>query len=154
VIFEIVNPSDPYTIEAPDLAIAAVACFLLGKGAYAFEPLDADKDQRVPIFLAGLAGDVEKWCAQKFAMTSRQLFDHVLQRRPKELIDCLQSCLIGRRADRDDFAEFSRALDDDKKIAELRIARHKRRVTSLNDIGRRAYGLAEQLRANMKMEAM
>ena len=52
MLFEIMNPSDPYTVVAEDKEIAAVACIVLGTGTYAFKPIDVG-DFEVPLFLFG-----------------------------------------------------------------------------------------------------
>lgn len=55
--YEIVNPSDYYTIEHTDFLALAAACVLLGNGQYGLAPIDHD-GERVPIFLFG---GFEKW---------------------------------------------------------------------------------------------
>ena len=51
--FDLVNPSDPYTLEADDLQVAGVACCLLGNGKYGLTGLGDDAGQDVPMFLLG-----------------------------------------------------------------------------------------------------
>lgn len=51
--FEIINPSDPYTMEADDLEIAAVSVSFLGDGKYALEGIDDAQGNNVPMFLLG-----------------------------------------------------------------------------------------------------
>jgi len=53
MLFEIINPSDPYTIEANALEIAAVACCILGEGKYTLREITGDKSGYVPTFLVG-----------------------------------------------------------------------------------------------------
>ena len=40
VLYEIINPSDPYTLKADDFKIAAAACLILGDGQYGLESED------------------------------------------------------------------------------------------------------------------
>jgi len=90
--FEIINPSDPYTVEADDLQVAAVACCFLGDGRYAFEPVDGGTE-RVPIFLIG---GHDEWFTQKFGMTFEATADHCMQHRAGDLARVLESVTLGR----------------------------------------------------------
>src|SRR5437773_974725 len=58
-LYNIVNMSDPYTIEAVSLDVAFVACLFLGSGQYAFEQLDGKEG--VPLFIFG---GTEEWCRE------------------------------------------------------------------------------------------
>ena len=51
--FDIINPSDPYTMEAVDLKTAAVAVCLFGDGKYPLQGLDESAGLSVPPFLLG-----------------------------------------------------------------------------------------------------
>ena len=55
--YEIINPSDPYTIEHTDFLALAAACVLLGNGQYGLAPVGHD-GERVPIFIFG---GFDKW---------------------------------------------------------------------------------------------
>ena len=50
MLLNLINPSDPYTLEADDFEIAAVAVCLLGAGKYPATALgnDAREDNNVP----------------------------------------------------------------------------------------------------------
>src|SRR5262245_29539857 len=82
MLYEIINPSDPYTIDCPDLAIATVACVLLGAGQYAFVPQDGTTtdeevklgDRGVPMFLFG--GE-DAFATKHFGMTMQGLLRDV-----------------------------------------------------------------------------
>lgn len=50
--YEIINPSDRYTIEHSDFLALAAACVLLGNGQYALAPIDHE-GEKVPMFLFG-----------------------------------------------------------------------------------------------------
>lgn len=142
MIYEIINMSDPYTIEAHDLKIAAVACVLLGRGQYGFAPIDSEGEE-VPIMLFG---GVDEWFRKQFGTDLGSAVDGVMQNRRNELADCLDSCLIGDLKDRMDYDAAVAAMSDSKARNEFRAARHDRRRTSLNDIGARSYAMAERLR--------
>lgn len=76
--FEIVNPSDPYTMEADDLQIAAVAVCLLGNGKYMAKGQGRDDGQDVPFFLFG---GVDEWFIEKFGMDYGVTASHALNNR-------------------------------------------------------------------------
>lgn len=52
MLYEITNPSDPYTMEAESFAAAMGAVAILGEGRYGLEPIGHD-GPRVPINLFG-----------------------------------------------------------------------------------------------------
>lgn len=87
--FNIVNPSDPYTMEADDLLIAAVAVCLLGDGKY---PLDGiDNDLRVPPFLFG---GHDEWFTDQFGGTFEAIVSSAIDTRGEELARCLDSVTL------------------------------------------------------------
>lgn len=141
MLFEIINPSDAYTIEAPDMEIAACACIVLGRGHYAFEEIGGDAE--VPMFLFG---GHDAWFKQQFGGTLDETLDRVMKERREDLAACLDSVLIGSGADRDTYHRGLALIDDPAKRAEWRAQWHDERRSSLNDIGGNAYRIAEQLR--------
>lgn len=141
MLFEIINPSDAYTIEAPDLEIAACACVVLGQGKYAFKPLD-DGGEEVPLFLFG---GHDEWFTEKCGANLDTTLERVLENRRADLANCLDSALIGSAADRREF-DMMTAGDTPEQRTAKRDARHEQRRSSLNDIGGRAYAIATNLR--------
>ena len=91
--FEIINPSDPYTMTAPDLEVAAVAVIFLGNGKYPLEGLDDAAGQGVPAFLFG---GHDEWFASKFGMSFQDTAEHVLWHRNEELATTLDSVTLRR----------------------------------------------------------
>ena len=59
-IYEIHNPSDPYTLKAADPAAAALACLFLGEGAYVLT--DEDGTSVLPFFRHGSVVKQSKTC--------------------------------------------------------------------------------------------
>ena len=143
MIYEIINPSDKYTIEAADLKIAAVASVLLGRGQYGLEPLE-DGGERVPIFLFGGS---DEWFTKHFHADLQTTLDDIMTHRADELADCFDSCLIGGLDDRKDYDAAIARIDADARSG-FRTERHDRRRSSMNDIGGRAYAMAQALREN------
>jgi hypothetical protein len=140
VLFEIINPSDAYTIEAPDLSIAGAACVLLGNGQYAFKQVDGDAE--VPLFLFG---GHDEWFREHCDGSLDDTLGRVMKDRRAELADCLDSTLIGTQADREEFHALTASVEAEER-ARLRAERHDKRRSSLNDIGARAYRMAAALR--------
>lgn len=115
--FNIVNPSDPYTMEADDLEIAAVAVCLLGDGKYPLDALgdDADKGNNVPAFLFG---GHDEWFTSRFGRNYEATADLCITQRGDALARALESVTL-------------QAI----------------RRTSMNDIGERALRFAQNIRA-------
>lgn len=125
--FKLINPSDPYTIEGPDLMIVAVAACLLGDGKYALKGIDEDEEIKMPIFTLSKSGALSKaddWFAEKFSMTYEGAAEYCIHKRGEELAKVLESVKLtsGRRS-------------------------------SMNNIGRRAELMAGAVREAAKVEA-
>lgn len=145
MLYEIINPSDCYTIEAKSLDVAFVACVFLGSGQYAFEPFE-EAATRIPIFLFG---GTEEWCSEHLKEGFEAVVDRVMADPGKkaELAECFDSCLIGKRPMRDTYYAGLELIDDPAKREQWRHRWHEERRSSLNDIGGRAYGMAKRLRS-------
>lgn len=148
MLFEIINPSDKYTVQAPDLEIAAVACTLLGEGKYAFQGLDNDAE--VPLFLFG---GHDEWFSDKFGASFSEVTGRVMAARRAELADCFDSVLIGDEAHRKAFEKGLELIDDPVKREQWREHWLDERRTSMNNIGGRAWGIARRLRESVADEA-
>jgi hypothetical protein len=145
MLYNIVNPSDPYTIAAEDHDVVTAAAFLLGSGYYPVEPIDdGNTAARVPAFFHVEAADA--WCQQTFGLSSVDLVDHVIAAKREALIACLDSCLIGTPQERTEFEAAMAWVEDPAKRADMKRKRHQLRVTSVNDIGRLACSMVDQLR--------
>lgn len=91
--FNIINPSDPYTMEAYDLEVAAVAVCLLGNGKYPLDALgdDANKGNSVPAFLFG---GHDEWFQARFGGTYEQVVERVINQRSDALARALESVTL------------------------------------------------------------
>lgn len=90
--FDLMNPSDPYTLEADDLQVAAVACCLLGNGKYGLTGLGDDAGQDVPVFLLG---GHDEWFVSKFGMNYEDTATHALNHRNDALARAFESVTLG-----------------------------------------------------------
>lgn len=107
--FEIVNTSDPYTMEAADMEVAAVAICFLGSGSYALKGVGEDAGQDVPFFLFG---SHDAWFIEKFGMNCEDTSNHVADHRAGELADAFDSVKLGRaeRSSMNDIKAQAQAL--------------------------------------------
>jgi hypothetical protein len=140
--YEIINPSDKYTIVCPDHEVASVACFLLGEGRYGFDPIDGSHLPSVPIFLFGGA---EEWVNEQFGETVATLMDRCLTQRMEALADAFDSTIIGNR---EAFFALAPAFGEPGYL-EARAKWHEANRSSLNDIGGRAYRFADHFRKRL-----
>ena len=137
-VYEIINPSDPYTIEGDDFAVVCLAVAILGQGAYGLKTTDDDDD--MPILLFGMADD---WFPEKLGKT----FEELLNETPHAAIaDCLDSVLLCSLWERKAYNDALAIIEDADKRQALREQWLEERRSSLNDIGGRAYALARGIR--------
>jgi hypothetical protein len=141
IVYEIVNPSDAYTMEASDLAVAAVACLYLGSGQYGLTALSPSDAPGMPVFVFHKAEDVERWFATVCGCTMAAAFA-----RRAAVADALDSVLAGSLRDRQTNADALALIDDEAKRQEWRDKWLDRRRSSLNNIGGRAMHYAKHLR--------
>lgn len=142
MLFNILNPSDPYTMRAVDLEIAAVAICLLGEGKYGLEEIGGDRSGQVPMFLKD---GHDEWFTKQFGRDFSATVNHVVETRYEELVKALHSVFIGTPADKMKFDDLAAKCPDDEAAAELLLKTHDEKRTSMNDIGRRAWNLARSV---------
>jgi len=130
--YEIVNPSDPYTIKGEPLVVCAMV-LLIGQGQYMLRPADDEtEDPEFPAFMLG--GDPGEWFREKFGVESlAEWLD--ADENLEAAAECLESVLIGgpkgRRVVEAALAEMP---DEESRKRFLAQYRDERR-SSLNDIG-------------------
>lgn len=143
ILYAIVNPSDPYTIEAPSLDVAAMAAILLGQGNYGFNALDGSVS--VPLFSYG-GGD--EWAHKHFKEDLMEMSNRVMDTKLGEVADCLDSVLYGDAEEREEFIESTNHLDQPNFLA-MRTLRQQDKCSSADDIGERAYRMSAKLRKSI-----
>jgi hypothetical protein len=141
MLYNIINMSDSYTVKTDDFEVAAIACVILGRGQYAFEPLE-EGGASVPIFFIGGS---DEWFQEHFDRDVTETFEHVKAEKRQALIDCLDSVLIGDRTDRELFDKATSMMTEDQ-IEEYRKEYHEKKRSSMNNIGKRAWDYANHLR--------
>jgi hypothetical protein len=139
--YEIINPSDAYTLQAKDPMVAALACMVLGEGAYGLE--DEKGEEVCPFFIFG--GDPDAWLRENFG----QGLEQALKSHAAEIAEVLDSVLIGGFDDRREY-ESAVALMTPEGAAAYRAIRADIKRTSMNNIGAMAAKLATYFKAQAK----
>lgn len=127
-LYEIINPSDPLTMYAPDTKIGGVAVALLGRGRYGIEgsPIVFGWDQW---FEEQGISDLSAW------LTTPE--------NAMPVVKCLRSVALGSIEERKDYDAALEAITDSDLRAKFIADRNDRRRTSMNDIETRAHRLAD-----------
>lgn len=137
MIFEVINPCDPVTFEAPDLESAAVAVILLGRGQLGAQCVD-DKDIEVPLLFLGGA---EEWAMKQFGTSLATL----VSLHTKAAIPVLRSFVTGSVGTRKLYKAAMKHIPSEKGRAEFRREWDDDKRSSLTEITNVAHRLADQL---------
>lgn len=137
MIFEIINPSDHYTLESDSHEAACLACCLLGHGRYALRGVDTELE--CPLFIFG---GHDEWFKGTFGAD----FEACLERNKPAIADAMESVVIGNRTD---YLEALRLIDDPDKRKEWIASWNERHRSSMNNIGGRAVQYAEAIREQL-----
>ncbi len=138
-IGEIINPSDPYTLEVFDLAGAAAALLLLGEGYYALTAEDGT--EIVPLFMFADEEFIGKWFAEN---TDKESLVEALKDRER-IARHMESVVLGSFGDRTFYMAAIGELPT-KEARERFAATWLDRRSSMNNIGGRAQEWAKRLR--------
>jgi hypothetical protein len=135
--YELVNPSDPVTFQAPDLKIAALVTLILGHGQFAANPED-ENAEGVPLMLFGGA---EEWWNERF----QEPMENAGDRDRERLAIALRSVCYGSTTDRKLYDSALLAITDPEKRAGFIAEWNDRHRSSMNNIMGRAHSIAERL---------
>lgn len=135
MIYELINPSDPYTFIAPDREAAALVVGILGT-AYGAEATENDSDG-VPVMILG---GFNEWYLDTFGRD----IEAGLKARRKDLVSALRSFVYGRPEERNIYEKAMSAIDDPEKKAGFKKEWQNRR-SSMNNIGETAWLIGERL---------
>jgi len=139
MLFEVINPSDPYTCIADDIKIAQAAILVLGDGIYGLKCIDDGEDYSVCLLFA------DEKTAEAILKDIFGNFEKYLKDNKVEIADCLESFWCGSVAERNIYDELMKVLPNDERINKKKELHNKRR-SSLNNIGEVAWQLADQFR--------
>lgn len=132
-LYELVNPSDPYTFYAPSIEVAGVCAVLLSPG-FGATPADGNGEGTPVLF------GWTDW------LEDRGINREWIDRHREEIADAYDSFLIGDAAKRADVESMLEMLPEAKR-QEWRDKRQERHRSSLSQIGEAAYAKAKQLRS-------
>lgn len=142
MMYEIINPSDPYTLESDDFKVAAGAVLLVGQGKYGMCSVEEDSET-LPVFLLGGA---EEWLKEH----DMYPFDEWLRANAERVAACLETVIIGSLADRKRLERVLACISDPEERAKARFAHHDEKRSSLNDIGKACGIYAKKLRSKIE----
>ncbi|ENT3301221.1 hypothetical protein MJ012_07560 [Acinetobacter baumannii] len=140
MIFELINPSDKCTFEAPNLKIAAIITCVLGNGQYSAKGMQHDLD--VPFFLFG---GHEEWFVSRFGTNFEETLIQVRNAEKKDLVDSFNSVLLGSYLDRTAFFKAYNLIKDPAEQNKWRRQWLDERRSSFNNVCERAWNYAEQV---------
>lgn len=112
MIYEVINPSDPYTIVTDDFRVAAVAACVLGNGAYGLA--SADGSQEMPPMLFG--GE-HTWFPQAFGKSFEGVLSEVNR---ADVAACLETIVLCGIHERRAYDEALALVEDAERREELR----------------------------------
>ncbi len=138
MIHEIINPSDKYTIECDDMALLTASIFLLGEGLYG--TTSEETDYQVPLTVFGAKDGVSVFKDEFGFDLSEYIGTH-----KKEIAECLNSVCLGDFEERKlYFSALDKIEDPERKKAFIN-EWFEEKQSSTNEIGQRAYALANHL---------
>jgi len=149
LLYEIVNPSDAYTMTAASDLVAAVATLLVGMGRYGLKALNGpeteERSHLVPFLLFGGDDVLRGWCDKHgIADLADWAIDH-----GEDVAAALESVLVGSHEERLQMEKVLDCISDGREREKARAAYHDGRRSSMNDIGGAAQSLAKRLRGQI-----
>ena len=142
MLYEIINLSDPYTFRADSVAVARFVVIALGTGQYDGEDEDG---KSIDAMMLTFTEEQEEQAKTKL----REFFGDpkvFVNEHRTEIIEALESVMSFERGERGAYDEAIKLIPADK-IARYRKKVHRKNLTSLNDIGDRAWKYAKKLHA-------
>lgn len=153
MIFDIINPSDACLMISDDFEAAAIAICLLGEGQYGLEQEDAaqgEKPFNVPVFLFG---GHDEWFKTTFGHDFEEACRIYRDDKPHKLIKALESVVYGKIGDIRAYDDAMELITQDDGKNEFQRRWNDRKRGSMNNIGKRAQGLAKALRVDQEKPA-
>lgn len=133
MIYEIINPSDPYTMAAKNPQVAKFCNILLGNGLYGLK----DEEGNKVLGIVFTDEELEEILKKEFG----EDISEFMKTHKDEINDCFNSVMIGNLKDRPAYDEIIRKMnpaDRNKYRKELL----ETKITSLNNIAEKAWRMA------------
>lgn len=128
-LYELINPSDPYTFHAPSIEVAGACAVMLSSG-YGAREVGGDGEQ-TPILFGW-----DEW------LDARGINIDWASAHAREIAEAYDSFLIGDAAQRADVESMLAMLPEEKRRA-WRDQRQDRQRSSMSRIGEAAYAKAK-----------
>lgn len=139
-LYEIINPSDPYTFRAIDDKVALAVCLLAGRGKTPGKRVGDGED------IGGLLMFMSDEESEKFFKDTFGDFGEWLKENNAEVVKALESVLCMPAGERYSYERAIELMPDDETRKKYRDEIHDRLRTSLNDFGSYCWSLAESFR--------
>jgi hypothetical protein len=137
--YQIINPSDTYTMRTDDPKLAVLAGIILGNGTYGVS--DEAGNEILPIFLLDPRGLIA-WCEAQYGCAPGALYANADKRA---LAACLNSVAICSLTDRGLWDMAVHAMTDPAARQAWLEAWHDHQRSSINNIGARAWASARSI---------
>ncbi len=105
-VFEIINPSDPYTVETDEFAAACLATIALGYGHYGLKEIGGE-GREMPIFLFG---GHDAWFRKQFGKTLPQLAEVAPRAKIAQCLESVTLCDADEPSSLNDIGRRAREL--------------------------------------------
>ena len=135
MLYELVNPSDPYVFQADSFPVAVTTAWLISP-MYEAKPEEGDDYFGIPAFME----DPAKEYKERFGDS----VENFINKHNAEIVDALQSIVLGGFKDYRRYLLAVEAIDDLEKLMAFREKWNDGR-SSMNDICKRAEKLAHWL---------
>ena len=156
-IWNVSNPSDPITLKTEKFELAAAAAMLLGGGNYGAQEVGGQKREMPPMaFMSDQA--IQDWFAAIFpeltgegdgATPYDRFIDNLDRLELAEVLRTTQTCSV---KEREAYEKALEAIDDGEKKQAYATWWKEQRTTSLCDITKRAWHLADKLEMLFRTE--
>lgn len=141
MIYELINPHDPYTFEAPDAQVAALVCLLLGGGAYGADPETDEEEDRWGVHIFCKGDDVEAEFQERWSMS----IDTSMRTRKDDVAAALRSLMIAGRAERSGIKAAMEACPTQESRDAFVATYEDKKRSSLTELAGRARDLADRV---------
>ena len=131
-LWELINPSDPYTFRAPDVRVAGMAAFIM---SHAYGAKRVGGGECSPMILGW-----DEWAA-KHGIDEQWIDSHA-----HELAEAFESFLIGPVEDRAEVEASISAIQSPADARKWKLDRQDKLRSSLSAIGEAAYLAGDQFR--------
>ena len=151
MIYDLINPSDDITFDAPTFESAAVAVVLLGLGRFGAKPeVDESPDgaflhREIPLLTLGPYDKKDKWLLDNFGVQSNEDYTAFIDRHHTDVVATLRSfATVSVKERRIYDLALSKITEPDKR-AEFLAEWDDENRTSLHEIVNHAHQLAERM---------